>query len=233
MPSGAPATTFLNMCFGLVENVMQILFVCGVPRGSQAWFANAKKILDHIFDATDTIDVNGVKVLANLGTDDQIACMWVRDRQQLGEPHTEGRSLGAEIVDHACVFGLDFSQSGITVANSLNLNKFGLQEHLKYGDAMAYKMAMRFNTMKPAFREGIAQVFYDQGYGDISDFENGKEGYDLILEEYGYIPDPIYNRYKMSDLITYKELEEHEGSNNIPAKFTDRWDKLFNDYFRG
>lgn len=233
LPSGAPATTFLNMCFGLVENVMQILFVCGVPRGSQAWFANAKKILDHIFDATDTIDVNGVKVLANLGTDDQIACMWVRDRQQLGEPHTEGRSLGAEIVDHACVFGLDFSQSGITVANSLNLSKFGLQEHLKYGDAMAYKMAMRFNTMKPAFREGIAQVFYDQGYGDISDFENGKEGYDLILEEYGYIPDPIYNRYKMSDLITYKELEEHEGSNNIPAKFTDRWDKLFNDYFRG
>lgn len=233
LPSGSPATTFLNMCFGLVENVTQILAVCNVPFLSVKWYKYAEEILNHIFSSSDAIDVNGFKVLANLGTDDQIACIWCKDPQQLGEPRVEGRSLGADIVERACVFGLDFSATGVEVAGNLNINKFALQEHIKYGDAMAYKMSMRFTTMRPELREAIARAFFDLGYGDISDFDNGKAGYDLILEEFGYVPDPIYNRYNFSDLIVSHDIIERDPSNNIPAKYTSVWDNLFNQYFGG
>lgn len=232
LPSGSPATTFLNMMMGLAENVFQILSVCKVPITSPYWDRYAKAILKQVFESEDAIEINGHYILANWGTDDQIACIWPAG--PLGEPDVDGRSLGAEIVEEATVFGLSFSAAGVAVAKSLNLDKFHVQEHLKAGDAMAYKMAMRLRAMDPKFRDAITSTLYDFHYGDASDYDNGEVAYQTVLADYGYVPDPIANIYKPSDSIVFKDVLQLEmgASNNIPTEYTRKWDELFDSYFR-
>lgn len=217
--SGTSLTTFLNVVFGLYENIIITSCIAYGPE----WLKHLGEVCDAIFDELenerDYVEINGLKFCHNLGTDDQI--FYVKgsgDIKHRCENNLKAsgyspdeRSLTIEITEDATVFGLHFTTSDVSVSQILGLNKIWLCENERLGDNIAVKYLARF-ALLDKYYDVIQKVMTKHQLGSISSFKLGHDNFFSNLGEFGfsYYANGL-NQYSPSDRIALGKYHEKMG----------------------
>lgn len=201
LPSGSANTTFQNLVQGAFESILLQATICGSPAKT---FEAAMTALfgDGFTEPLGFYESNGYRIKVNLGTDDQvflvskIGCKsgLKENLKQLCEDYAIGRSLSIDVVDKTTVFGMEITNHGVSVSNSLGLGKLFLMERTMNGDAAALKMYARFLNL-PTYYDTLQSLFTKHGFGSISSYAIGAANCKKNQMKFGFPVEALYNEY--------------------------------------
>lgn len=226
--SGTAATTFINCVVGLFEMIRCVTAAAYGRIEDDKFCEVCNLIFDNLLRDGDEIEVNGMKVLPNLGTDDQIFyCFTQKDLKVIEDNIASSKifdekySLNGELTEQATVFGLNFTLQYVEVSKVLGLSKIWLFEKDKLGDKIAVKMASRYSLLIDYY-DLLKFIHQKNGLGSITSYSVGAENYFRQLAKFKFLGfSDLWNEHSPTDKIIMGRYLEKLGID--PVQFIDKY----------